>query len=303
MAPIRTPYKMELKQLLSGTGVALITPMDARGVVDYEALGRLIDHNITNGVNYLVVLGTTAESVVLSHEEKNSIIDYVRKYVSGRVPLVLGHGGNNTAALVEGISQLDVTGYTALLSVTPYYNRPSQKGLEAHYLALASASPLPILLYNVPSRTGCNLENETVWSLIRQSSKFIGIKEASADFDKTLDLLAHRPSDFLVISGDDATAAEAVLAGAEGVISVIGQATTGLFTQMIQQAQQGDRPGVQVLMNDLEKLIELIFVEGNPTGIKSLLSILGICGPHVRLPLVAASPGLEDQLKQALSQG
>ena len=294
---------MEVKQLLAGTGVALVTPMDARGVVDYEALGRLIDHNITNGVNYLVVLGTTAESVVLSHVEKNSIIHFVREHVAGRVPLVLGYGGNNTAALVEGFAQIDVTGYTAILSVTPYYNRPSQKGLEAHYLALASASPLPILLYNVPSRTGCNLENETVWSLLSQSSKFIGIKEASADFDKTLDLLAHRPSDFLVISGDDATAAEAVLAGAEGVISVIGQATTNLYTQMIQQAQQGDRPGVQVLMNDLEKLIELIFVEGNPTGIKSLLSILGICGPQVRLPLVAASPGLEDQLRQAFSKG
>ncbi|MGA0074617.1 MAG: 4-hydroxy-tetrahydrodipicolinate synthase [Flavobacteriaceae bacterium] len=294
---------MELNQLLSGTGVALVTPMDANGVVDYKSLGRLIDHNITNGVNYLVVLGTTAESVVLSHEEKCSIIDYVRQYVSGRVPLVLGHGGNNTAALVEGLRQLDLTGYTALLSVTPYYNRPSQKGLEAHYLALASASPLPILLYNVPSRTGCNLENETVWSLLRQSTRFIGIKEASADFDKTLDLLAHRPDNFLVISGDDATAGAAVLAGADGVISVIGQATTAALVQMIHRAQQGDREGVQVLMNELEKLIELIFMEGNPTGIKSLLSLMGICGPQVRLPLVSASQELEDQLRQALSQG
>ena len=242
---------MELNHLLSGTGVALVTPMDVEGGVDYQALGRLIEHNITHGVNYLVVLGTTAESVTLNPEEKSLIASFVRQQVAGRIPLVLGHGGNDTAALVAGFEQMDLTGYSALLSVTPYYNRPSQKGLEAHYLALAAASPLPILLYNVPSRTGCNLENETIWALLAQSSKFIGVKEASADFDKTLDLLAQRPEGFLVISGDDGTASEAILAGADGVISVIGQALTAPFVALIHASSSGDRQKTQTLMGDL----------------------------------------------------
>lgn len=291
---------MELNHLLSGTGVALVTPMDVEGGVDYQALGRLIEHNITHGVNYLVVLGTTAESVTLNPEEKSLIASFVRQQVAGRIPLVLGHGGNDTAALVAGFEQMDLTGYTALLSVTPYYNRPSQKGLEAHYLALAAASPLPILLYNVPSRTGCNLENETIWALLAQSSKFIGVKEASADFDKTLDLLAQRPEGFLVISGDDGTASEAILAGADGVISVIGQALTAPFVALIHASSSGDRQKTQTLMDDLSDLIDLIFEEGNPTGIKALLSILGICRSNVRLPLVPASTGLESKLRLSL---
>lgn len=291
---------MELNHLLSGTGVALVTPMDVEGGVDYQALGRLIEHNITHGVNYLVVLGTTAESVTLNPEEKSLIASFVRQQVAGRIPLVLGHGGNDTAALVAGFEQMDLTGYSALLSVTPYYNRPSQKGLEAHYLALAAASPLPILLYNVPSRTGCNLENETIWALLAQSSKFIGVKEASADFDKTLDLLAQRPDGFLVISGDDGTASEAILAGADGVISVIGQALTAPFVALIHASSSGDRQKTQTLMGDLSDLIDLIFEEGNPTGIKALLSILGICRSNVRLPLIPASTGLESKLRLSL---
>ncbi len=291
---------MELNHLLSGTGVALVTPMDVEGGVDYQALGRLIEHNITHGVNYLVVLGTTAESVTLNPEEKSLIASFVRQQVAGRIPLVLGHGGNDTAALVAGFEQMDLTGYSALLSVTPYYNRPSQKGLEAHYLALAAASPLPILLYNVPSRTGCNLENETIWALLAQSSKFIGVKEASADFDKTLDLLAQRPEGFLVISGDDGTASEAILAGADGVISVIGQALTAPFVALIHASSIGDRQKTQTLMADLSDLIDLIFEEGNPTGIKALLSILGICRSNVRLPLIPASTGLESKLRLSL---
>ena len=291
---------MELNHLLSGTGVALVTPMDVEGGVDYQALGRLIEHNITHGVNYLVVLGTTAESVTLNPEEKSLIASFVRQQVAGRIPLVLGHGGNDTAALVAGFEHMDLSGYSALLSVTPYYNRPSQKGLEAHYLALAAASPLPILLYNVPSRTGCNLENETIWALLAQSSKFIGVKEASADFDKTLDLLAQRPEGFLVISGDDGTASEAILAGADGVISVIGQALTAPFVALIHASSSGDRQKTQTLMGDLSDLIDLIFEEGNPTGIKALLSILGICRSNVRLPLIPASTGLESKLRLSL---
>ena len=291
---------MELNHLLSGTGVALVTPMDVEGRVDYQALGRLIEHNITHGVNYLVVLGTTAESVTLNPEEKSLIASFVRQQVAGRIPLVLGHGGNDTAALVAGFEQMDLTGYSALLSVTPYYNRPSQKGLEAHYLALAAASPLPILLYNVPSRTSCNLENETIWALLAQSSKFIGVKEASADFDKTLDLLAQRPEGFLVISGDDGTASEAILAGADGVISVIGQALTAPFVALIHASSSGDRQKTQTLMGDLSDLIDLIFEEGNPTGIKALLSISGICRSNVRLPLIPASTGLESKLRLSL---
>ena len=291
---------MELNHLLSGTGVALVTPMDVEGGVDYQALGRLIEHNITHGVNYLVVLGTTAESVTLNPEEKSLIASFVHQQVAGRIPLVLGHGGNDTAALVAGFEQMDLSVYSALLSVTPYYNRPSQKGLEAHYLALAAASPLPILLYNVPSRTGCNLENETIWALLAQSSKFIGVKEASADFDKTLDLLAQRPEGFLVISGDDGTASEAILAGADGVISVIGQALTAPFVALIHASSSGDRQKTQTLMGDLSDLIDLIFEEGSPTGIKALLSILGICRSNVRLPLIPASTGLESKLRLSL---
>lgn len=284
-----------MKKLI-GTGVALVTPFTPEGRVDPIALERLVNYQVERGIDYLVVLGTTAETATLSPEEKTQVRETVIRANGGRLPLVLGVGGNNTAEVVRELEELDPEAYTAILSVSPYYNRPSQEGIYRHFAEVAKASPLPVILYNVPPRTGSNMLAATTLRLARDFENIIGIKEASGDFEQALVLLRDKPADFLVISGEDKLALPLVLAGGAGVISVIGQGLPREFADMIRLGLNGRPEEAFAVFFGLMESIDLIFEEGNPAGIKCLLEILELTTSQVRLPLVPAS----DQLRQKM---
>ena len=281
---------------LRGTGVALITPFDEDKQVDFLALERLVHYQVDNGVDYLVVLGTTGETVTLGPEEKKAVKSCVLKANAGRLPVVLGIGGNNTQAVVEELKTSDLSGFTAVLSVSPYYNKPSQEGIYRHFQQVSEASELPVIIYNVPPRTGSNILPETTLRLARDFDNIIGIKEASGDFEQALSLLRDKPDDFLIISGEDKLALPLVLAGGAGVISVIGQGLPKEFSQLIRLGLNGRPFEAFEIFYRLMESIDLIFEEGNPSGIKCLLSILQISSDQVRLPLVPASEELRQKM-------
>jgi 4-hydroxy-tetrahydrodipicolinate synthase len=282
---------------LSGTGVALVTPFHKNGAVDFDALTRLVNHILKGKCEYLVVLGTTGESVTLSTDEKRAVVDCVLAVNRNRVPLVLGLGGNDTAGLVRKLETSDFTGISALLSVSPYYNKPTQKGLIQHYTKLAKASPLPMLLYNVPARTGSNLHQETVLRLANDIPSIIGIKEASGSMEQAMDIIRQRPDGFLVISGDDALTLPLLAAGADGVISVVANAFPREFSEMVRQALKSNFKKARELHYDLLPIVPMLFEEGNPAGVKCALKMLGICDEHLRLPLVPVSRQLAQQIQ------
>lgn len=284
-----------MKELL-GTGVALITPFTSDNNIDFKALENLVNYQIDHGINYLVVLGTTAESATLSKVEKSQIVDTIIEINNDRLPLVLGIGGNNTQAVVEDLQNTDLSKFTAILSVSPYYNRPTQNGIYEHFKTVSKASPLPIILYNVPPRTGSNIEPLTVFKLAIDCENIIAIKEASGNFEQGLDLLRNKPKDFMVISGEDKLALPFTLAGGSGVISVIGQGLPNEFSQMINFGLQGKSKEAFDIFYRLMPSIDLIFTEGNPAGIKALLTKLNICNKTVRLPLVDASVELQEKI-------
>lgn len=282
---------------LRGTGVALVTPFNASDAsVDYRGLEILIDYNISGGADFLVILGTTGESSTLSASEKVKVIEQVIRFTNKRVPLVLGVGGNHTAAVVEQLKTLDPTDLEAILSVSPSYNRPTQEGIYQHFYAISEASPLPVILYNVPARTGSNMLPETTLKLAHNCKNIIGIKEAVNDMGQILRLLANRPEGFLIFSGDDLLALPLVTAGGDGVISVIAQGIPETFTSVIRDGLQGAFAKAYTNLAPVIPLIDLIFSEGNPAGIKALLASKGICESEVRLPLVKASATLEKKL-------
>ncbi len=283
-----------------GTGVALVTPFKDDFSIDTTALERVVEHNIQGGVDYLVVLGTTAESVTLSKSEKQLVADVVVRANAGRLPLVLGVGGNNTAAILDELKTLDLSEFTAILSVTPYYNRPTQEGIYQHFKAIANTSPIPIILYNVPARTGSNMLPETTLRLAHDFPKIVAIKEACADMIQIDQILKGKPNDFLVLSGDDFTALPTVLAGGAGVISVLGQGLPASFSKMIALGTSGHADAAYEIHHALLPLMQLIFVEGNPAGIKSIFETLGLCSAEVRLPLVEATPGLKKRISEFL---
>ncbi|RKW06674.1 MAG: 4-hydroxy-tetrahydrodipicolinate synthase [Capnocytophaga sp.] len=288
---------------LQGTGVALVTPFKADGEVDVAALERLVHFQVENGTDYLVVLGTTAETPTLSTEEKELVKETVKRANGGRLPMVLGVGGNHTQAIVEQVRGVSAQDYAAILSVTPYYNKPSQEGLYQHYKAVAAATELPILLYNVPSRTGVNMDYRTTLRLAQEVPNIIGVKEASGNIVQIMHLLQGRPEGFLVISGDDATALPTVLLGGDGTISVLGQAFPKRYSQMIRQGLEGKNQEANAIQYQLLEAMELVFKEGNPVGIKALLSLLELLDtPQVRLPLVSATEGLQRELKAYLAR-
>lgn len=288
---------------LQGTGVALVTPFKADGEVDVAALERLVHFQVENGTDYLVVLGTTAETPTLSTEEKELVKETVKRANGGRLPMVLGVGGNHTQAIEEQVRGVSAQDYAAILSVTPYYNKPSQEGLYQHYKAVAAATELPILLYNVPSRTGVNMDYRTTLRLAQEVPNIIGVKEASGNIVQIMHLLQGRPEGFLVISGDDATALPTVLLGGDGTISVLGQAFPKRYSQMIRQGLEGKNQEANAIQYQLLEAMELIFKEGNPVGIKALLSLLELLDtPQVRLPLVSATEGLQRELKAYLAR-
>ncbi|WP_435622642.1 4-hydroxy-tetrahydrodipicolinate synthase [Flagellimonas sp.] len=285
-----------------GTGVALVTPFDERGAVDFTALERIVEHAIKGGVDYLVVLGTTGESVTLSKEEKKQVAQKVSQVNAGRLPLVLGIGGNNTIVITEELRSTDLSEYDAVLSVSPAYNKPTQEGIYQHFKVLAQASPKPIILYNVPSRTGSNMLPETTVRLARDFENIIGIKEACANSIQIDDILRTKPENFLVISGDDFTALPTVLSGGAGVISVLGQALPQEFSQMIRLGLAQEAKDAFQIHHQLLPLMHLIFQEGNPAGVKSIFEHHGLSKAVVRLPLVEASSDLKKKITSFLKQ-
>ena len=284
-----------------GTGVALVTPFNQDLSIDHQALAKLVDFNIKNGVNYLVICGTTGESVTISKEEKKAIINTITTANAGRVPQVLGIGGNHTQAVLDEIFTTDLSAIDAILSVSPYYSKPTQEGMYQHFKAISEVSPKPIILYNVPGRTAKNMSPETVLRLANDFENIIGIKEAGNSLHQYLELLKNKPKDFLIISGDDDLVLPIVLAGGAGVISVIGQALPAQFSNMIDLGLEEKASEAFKIHYQLMDITAQIFTENNPAGIKGLLSILGICSKKVRLPLVEASEDLMLQMKTSLS--
>ena len=287
---------------LVGMGVALVTPFKSDLSVDHEALAKVVEFNIENGTDYLVISGTTGESVTIAKEEKKAIVQTIVKFNAGRLPLVIGIGGNNTAAVVEELKTTDLSPFAAVLSVAPYYSKPTQEGLYQHFKAVAKASSIPVILYNVPGRTAKNMEPETSLRLARDFESIVAIKEAGNNPDQYKTLLKNKPEDFLVISGDDDLVCDVVLQGGSGVISVIGQALPELFSTMIHKGLEGDRLTSKALEKKALPLINLIFEENNPAGIKAVLQQLGLCNDSVRLPLVTATDALKSKIKEALAQ-
>ena len=285
-----------------GTGVAIITPFNEDLSVDHLALARLVDFNIVNGTDYIVISGTTGESVTINATEKQAIIDTIVIANKGRVPLVLGIGGNNTLEVVAEIEATDLSQIDAILSVSPYYSKPQQEGVYQHFKAVSEACPVAIILYNVPGRTSSNMAVSTTLRLARDFENIVAIKEAGNNVHQYLELLRDKPKDFLVISGDDDLALGVVLAGGAGVISVLGQAVTKEFTTMIDLGLQGKAKEAYVIHFKLMTLTSLIFSENNPAGVKAALAILNLSKAKVRLPLVEASNQLKKDLELALQK-
>ena len=282
---------------LVGTGVALITPFKADKSVDVEALRRIVNYVTDGGVDYLVVLGTTAESAVLSKEEKQTVINTIIETNQSRLPLVLGLGGNSTSDVVNELKSTDLSKFDAILSVSPFYNKPTQEGIYQHFKAVSKASTKPILLYNVPGRTSSNMHPETVSRLAVDFENIVGIKEAAGDIVQAMKMIQNTPDDFLVISGDDMIALPMTLAGGAGVISVIGEGLPKEFSQMIRLGLKGEVSQAYDIHYRIADSIDYIFEEGNPAGIKAMFKALNICELDVRLPLVAASKELQNKLK------
>ena len=290
-----------MKELI-GTGVALITPFKSDLSVDHHALAEIVEFNITNGVDYLVICGTTAESVTITLEEKIDISKTVIAANKGRVPLVIGIGGNNTSAVVDEIKSTDLSAFAAILSVSPYYNKPTQEGFYQHFKSIAKSSTLPIILYNVPGRTAKNVEASTIVRLATDFKSIVAVKEAGNNMNQYLDLIKNKPKDFLVISGDDDLVLGVTLSGGAGVISVIGQAFPKEFSEMIQLGLEKKVVASRVLEARLMPIINLIFEENNPAGIKSVLKHKQLCSDLVRLPLVPASDKLNSKIATFLAQ-
>ncbi|MBI9042055.1 4-hydroxy-tetrahydrodipicolinate synthase [Lutibacter sp.] len=284
-----------MKELL-GTGVALVTPFNKDKSVDFEGLKRLVNFQIDNGVNYLVVLGTTGEPATLTVEEKEQVKKTIIETNKGRLPLVIGIGGNNTMNVVNDIKSTDLSAFCAILSVSPYYNKPSQEGIYQHFKAISEASPLPIIVYNVPGRTGRNFEPKTVLRLANDFKNIVAVKEAAGDLVQAMRILQHKPTNFMVISGDDMIALPMTLAGGSGVISVIAQGLPKDFSEMIQEGLKGNVKKANELHYKVMDSIDYIFEECNPSGIKALLNAINICSTDVRLPLVEASEASQQKI-------
>ena len=286
---------------LIGTGVALITPFKSDFSIDHQALTSIVDFNISNGVNYLVISGTTGESVTVTAEEKRAISQTVIAANKGRVPLVIGIGGSNTTAVVAELKSTDLSEFAAILSVAPYYSKPTQEGFYQHFKAIAQATDTPIILYNVPGRTAKNIEASTILRLATDFETIVAVKEAGNNMDQYLDLIKNKPTDFLVISGDDDLVLGVTLAGGSGVISVIGQAFPKEFSKMIQLGLEGNEDVSRALEARLMPVINLIFEENNPAGIKAVLKHMGYCRDLVRLPLVPATSFLQSKIAAFVS--
>lgn len=293
---------MSLKQVLKGTGVAVITPFKSNFEIDFNALGDVIDSLINGGVEYLVTLGTTGETPVLDNQEKIDIVNFTFEKVADRVPVVVGIGGNNTHELIQDLHKFPLDKAVAVLSASPYYNKPSQEGLYYHYKAIAEASPKPIILYNVPGRTGRNMSAETTLKLAHDVPNIVGLKEAGGDMAQCMLLLRDRPADFLVVSGDDALALPQLACGMDGVISVAANAYPRAFSDMVRNCLNGDFVSAKLLNDVLIDAYDLMFKENNPAGVKAFMTEQGLIQNYLRLPVVPLSKAIHDQVKLFLSK-
>ncbi len=285
-----------------GTGTAIVTPFHKDGGIDFRAFERLIEFQIMSGINYLVFMGTTGESVTLSKDEKNAIVNFAVEAVARRVPVVVGVGGNNTQEVANCFRQIDFDNVDAVLSVSPYYNRPQQRGIYKHFKAVAAASPVPIIIYNVPSRTGSNISAETTLSLAHDVSNIFAIKEAARDMVQCSKIIKDKPEDFLVISGDDVTTLPFMALGGDGVISVISNVLPRQFTNMVNLCLANDYVGAREVYHQLLDITTGIYEDGSPSGIKALLEMKGLCNSKVRLPLVRINKTLQNKLGNLLNE-
>ncbi len=286
---------------IKGTGVALVTPFNEDKSVDYKGLENLLNHVIDGGIDYLVLMGTTGESVTLSKGEKVAVVDFCKKINNSRVPVVLGIGGNNTMQVVEDIKSANLDGIDAILSVSPAYNKPSQEGIYQHYKMISGNCPLPIIVYNVPGRTASNISAETTVRLANDFENIVAVKEASGDMDQIMKIIKNKPSDFVVLSGDDGLTLPMIHLGAEGVISVIGQSHPKEYSDMVSFGLSGNQEIANQLHNKLYDFYVPLYAEGNPVGVKACLELLGICKSQVRLPLVEASDAIKNELKSLMN--
>lgn len=284
----------------TGTGVAIVTPFNSNGTVDHDSLEKLTEHLIQGGVEYLVVLGTTGESVTLTSEEKLDVVKTVTDTCKSRIPVVLGIGGNNTAEVIKGFGKFDLAPISAILSVSPYYNKPSQEGIYRHYEAVSKASPLPVILYNVPGRTGSNVLPETTLRLANAFENIVAVKEASGNLEQCMRIIKNKPESFTVISGDDNLTLPMIAAGAKGVISVVANAYPKIFSDMVRAMLKNDLQTARELHYTVFEFTELLFADGNPGGIKAALELLGICKNELRLPLVPVKQELYTKLAAAV---
>lgn len=285
-----------------GTGVAIVTPFRKDGSIDFKSLEKLIEHLIKGKIEYIVALGTTGESATLNKDEKAAVTEHILDVADGRVPVVLGIGGNNTAEVINSIEHADLSKIAAILSVSPYYNKPSQQGIYEHYSAIAAVSPLPIILYNVPGRTNSNITAETTLRLAEDHDNIIAIKEASGNFAQIMKIIKHRPKGFLVISGDDLITLPILASGGDGVISVIANAWPKDFSEMTRQALKGNFTEAAKLHYKLTDITDLLFTDGSPGGIKAALDIMGICPNQLRLPLVPVNKKVYSSLQEEIKK-
>ena len=293
---------MSLHETVRGTGVALVTPFNSRGAIDFNALGKVIDSVIEGGVEYLVTLGTTGETPVLSKREKTDLIQYTYERARNRVPVIVGIGGNNTADLINDLHHFPLEESVAVLSASPYYNKPSQEGIFQHYKALAEASPKPLLLYNVPGRTGRNISAQTTLRLANEVDNIAGIKEASGDMAQCMQILRDKPEDFIVVSGDDALALPQLACGMEGVISVAANCFPKQFSEMVRLSLKGDFVSAKLVNDELIEGYDILFTENNPAGVKAFLAEQGLIDNYLRLPLVPLSNEVMKKLKDYLEK-
>jgi 4-hydroxy-tetrahydrodipicolinate synthase len=285
-----------------GTGVAIVTPFKNDTSIDFAALGRVIDHIIKGGVNYIVAMGTTGESVTLTKDEKKALISYVVEAVDNRVPVVTGIGGNSTQEVINCIRYANLTGVDGILSVAPYYNRPTQKGLFEHFKAIATCSPLPVIIYNVPGRTCCNISSDTCLELAHECENIVAVKEASGDISQIMKIIKGKPENFNVISGDDMMTISIIAAGGSGVISVLANAFPEQTSELVNHSIKNNFKSARELQFRFLEMIELLFIEGNPSGVKAMLNIINLCQNNLRLPLVPVSRTIYTRIQKAIEE-
>jgi len=285
-----------------GTGVAIITPFKNDTSIDFAALGRIIEHVIKGGVNYIVAMGTTGEAPTLTKDEKQALLSFVTESINERVPLVAGIGGNNTQEIINCIRELDLAGVDGILSVAPYYNKPGQRGLLQHFKAIATCSPLPVIIYNVPGRTSSNISSDTTLELAHECENIIGIKEASGDIGQIMRIIKGKPENFLVLSGDDLLSIPLIASGGSGVISVLANAWPAECSELVSHALKNNLKQAREIHFRFLEVIELLFADGNPSGIKAFMSVMNLCKNNLRLPLVPVSKNIMARIQKAAEE-